>query len=407
VVIILVVIVVVAIILARMNQASKNRARMAPPPAPPVSQGGEQLDRVLAPALFVPKARNTWQLLEHLAQRDASLEPEDLRAHVIDTFYKLQRCWHERAYESMKSLLVPSLYTQHCNQLQSMVQNHEINVLDDLRLERVDIIHLSYLNLGDTCDFTALITARARDYYLDDRSGAWLRGDRAPTRFQEFWTFRRQGNSWLLSDIEQTLESDLLREENQVDLFTPNQLEEIYQGATSLSDPAEAGQGQEGHGLKAQLRRLAAQDRLWGQGLIKERVRDVFTHLLLAQEAGNPDAVRADEMTPEAAAAEQDKIRAWRDEGVHVQYRNLCVRKVEVIAARRLDDPADDEFTACIYAHAQKTLTGKGGALIKKDPDVRAFEAFWTFGRLDGQWKLKEVLPPEEGQRLLDAARRA
>ena len=29
------------------------------------------------------------------------------------------------------------------------------------------------------------------------------------------------------------------------------------------------------------------------------------------------------------------------------------------------------------------------------------FEEFWTLGRRDGQWKLKEVLPPAQGQQTL------
>jgi hypothetical protein len=31
---------------------------------------------------------------------------------------------------------------------------------------------------------------------------------------------------------------------------------------------------------------------------------------------------------------------------------------------------------------------------VVADECVRHFEEYWTFGRLDRQWKLKEVLPP-------------
>ena len=29
------------------------------------------------------------------------------------------------------------------------------------------------------------------------------------------------------------------------------------------------------------------------------------------------------------------------------------------------------------------------------------FEEFWTFGRLDEQWKLKEVVPPSFGKKMV------
>ena len=45
---------------------------------------------------------------------------------------------------------------------------------------------------------TPLISARARDYYVDDRTRGFLRGDQEPARFQEFWTFQWQGGNKLM-----------------------------------------------------------------------------------------------------------------------------------------------------------------------------------------------------------------
>jgi hypothetical protein len=50
---------------------------------------------------------------------------------------------------------------------------------------------------------------------------------------------------------------------------------------------------------------------------------------------------------------------------------------------------------ARIRAHAQKIMKVAGN-VIQKDDDVTAFEQFLTFGRLDGRWKLKEVVLPHE-----------
>jgi predicted lipid-binding transport protein (Tim44 family) len=120
----------------------------------------------------------------------------------------------------MKPLLMETLFNQHVSQLKGLVRNHEINRIDDLKVERVDIVNVRYTEKPDQREFTALITASARDYYVDDRANQFLRGDKNPSRFQEFWTFHRSGDQWLLREIEQAGESDILKDENFVETLT-------------------------------------------------------------------------------------------------------------------------------------------------------------------------------------------
>ena len=51
-----------------------------------------------------------------------------------------------------------------------------------------------------------------------------------------------------------------------------------------------------------------------------------------------------------------------------------------------------------ISAHAQQIIR-KGEQVIREEAYVSPFEEYWTFGRSDGQWKLKELLPPGKGKR--------
>jgi len=46
-----------------------------------------------------------------------------------------------------------------------------------------------------------LISARSRDYFADAKSGEVLRGDKKHYIYQEFWTFRRSADRWLVSRI--------------------------------------------------------------------------------------------------------------------------------------------------------------------------------------------------------------
>ena len=70
------------------------------------------------------------------------------------------------------------------------------------------------------------------------------------------------------------------------------------------------------------------------------------------------------------------------------------------ILVRNFVDNTRDEFTARISAHAQY-IVRQQGRIIRQDEYVSPFVEYWTFGRQNGEWKLKEVLPPAEGEKAL------
>jgi hypothetical protein len=131
-----------------------------------------------------------------------------------------------------------------------------------------------------------------------------------------------------------------------------------------------------------------------------ERARQVFLNVLLAQEAGDPASVKADELFPDVAEELKTDIRQRQEKGIRLEFRNLCVRKVELILVRNYADNNKDEYTVRISAHAQKFVT-QNGRTVSQEEYVTSFEQYWTFGRLDRQWKLKEILPPAEGQQMI------
>jgi predicted lipid-binding transport protein (Tim44 family) len=317
---------------------------------------------------------------------------------------KLQGCWQAREYGLMQPLLMPDLYAEHCAQLQGMRRNHEINKIDRLQVERVDIVNVRYGQNENDREFTALITASAQDYYVDDRDGDFLRGDTEPAQFQEFWTFQRLKTQWLLREIEQSRESDKLKEENFFEQFTDKGVEQVY-GKTAKGE-GEAGPWLEktvetkATRIERLLNFLVQTDKLWDRQAMLERARQAFTDVMLAREAGDPTAVHDDELFPAVALDLRQQIGKQRAGGLSVEYRNLCIRKAELILVRNFADSSKDEYTVRISAHAQKIIK-RGGAVISQDEYVMPFMEYWTFGRLDNQWKLKEVLPPARGEEAL------
>lgn len=362
----------------------------------------ENLDFVYDERAVALKADKTERLLEFLAKQDGTMDPKALRNAVSATFLQLQQCWQKRDLAPMKPLQMNSLYNQQCAQIQGMIRDHEINVIEGVQIERLDLVNLRYTHKPDLREFTALITARARDYYVDDRTQAFLRGDQAPATFQEFWTFQRQGDSWLLRQIEQSGESDVLKDENFVEMFTDRQLQGIYGPENSPGGPAgpwlEKSVETKANRIDRMLNFLVETDKMWNRDLILERARQVFLNVLLARGAGDPSAIKTDELFPDVAADLRAEIERNRLAGRSIEYRNLCVRKVELILLRNFSDNNEDEFTVRITAHAQQIIK-KYALVTMQDEDVMPFEQYWVFGRLDWQWKLKEVLPPAAGRK--------
>jgi predicted lipid-binding transport protein (Tim44 family) len=364
----------------------------------------ENLDYLYPPATIAKKAVKTEKLLDFLSRQDPSFASPELRKLAESTFRKLQECWGKREYGPMEPLLMHALFLQHADQLRGLTRNHEINRIDALRVEKVDIVNVRYTEKSDQREFSALVTASARDYYMDDRSQKYLRGDKSPARFQEFWTFQRSGDRWLLREIEQSGESDLLKDENFVEMLTDQTLKGIYgemAGKEGKAGPwLEKGAEAKATRIDRMLNFLVRTDKLWNRQQMIERARRVFLSVFLARESGDPAQAPEADLFGDVAESLRKQILQWRMEGTSVEYRNLCVRKAELILIRNFTDSANDEFTVRISAHAQKVVR-KGNQILSEQRYVTPFEEYWTFGRLDGVWKLKEVVQPARGETLI------
>ena len=364
----------------------------------------EDLDYVYSRFDIERKAGKTRKLLEFLARVDQTMAPDKLEAQAKSTFLELQKCWQARNYDPMKPLLMPDLYAEHCSQLSGLIANHEIDMISNLNVEHVDIVNVRYPQKENDREFTALITATARDYYVDDRTQEFLRGDQEPARFQEFWTFHRQGGAWLLREIDQSRESDALKEENFFEQFTDTGLNQVYDETAGKEGPAGPWLEKETLDKSTRIERLlnflVQTDKLWNRQAMLECARQVFLDVTLAREKGDPAAVPTAELFPDVATNLQGELVRLGGQGTQLEFRNLCVRKAELILVRNFSDNSKDEFTVRISAHAQRAVR-RNNLLISQDADVTPFVEFWTFGRLDNEWKLKEVLPPARGGELV------
>jgi predicted lipid-binding transport protein (Tim44 family) len=352
------------------------------------------------------KSEKTLKLLTFLSKQDKTVDPNTLKSMVHLTFLSLQDCWMKRKYAPMKKLLMPDLFRQHTAQIDGMIRNHEINRLDRLQILNIDFVNVRYTEKPNQREFTVLITASARDFYVDDRTRQYLRGDEEPQTFQEFWTFQLHEGTWLLREIEQSRESDYLEEENFCEFFTDTQIEKIYQDKVDnlgTAGPWLAKNVQEkSNQVDRMLNFLVQSNKIWDKQAMLNRVRLVFTNVHLAFEAGELNTETQAQLYPDLVEEFNESITAWKASGKTIEYRNFCVRKVEILLVKSFDDKSKNEFTARVSAHAQR-IQQQNDTIISKDEDVTLFEEYWTFGLLDQEWKLKEVMPKASKNEIISA----
>ncbi|MBI5724241.1 MAG: TIM44-like domain-containing protein [Planctomycetes bacterium] len=369
-----------------------------------INKTGENLDYCHSRPEIEAKSVKTAKLLEFISRTDLAWTPQKLADLAKKVFLKLQECWQNRDYGPMTNLMMAHLHAEHCKQIEGMRRNHEINKMENLAVKAVDIVHVRYTSKANDRQFAALITASARDYYVDDRTGKEIRGDDSSATFQEFWTFHWQDGAFLLGLIEQTRESDALKDEDFFEQFTDRQVESVTGQAVDKTGPAGPWLEKETISKATRIERmlnfLAETDKLWLRQAMLDRARDVFTRFYMAREAGAFGPELLADCFPEIAQYLQQESQDWKQKGLGFEYRNFCVRKVELVLVRNFRDNRMDEYVARISAHAQRVFK-EGGDIQKQDEYVTPFDEFWTFGRLDNAWKLKEIVPEGRGQKMI------
>lgn len=69
--------------------------------------------------------------------------------------------------------------------------------------------------------------------------------------------------------------------------------------------------------------------------------------------ADEPAQIPDADLFREVAESLRAQMQQWRMDGVTVEYRNICLRKAELILVRNFADPAKDEFTVRISARPE------------------------------------------------------
>ncbi len=363
------------------------------------------LDVVLDRGNVLRKSKKTEKLLAFIGKTDELWRPNKLASRARSLFLTMQDQWQERNYLPIRNELSPIIYKDHVRQLEGLRLNSEINVIENLKVLSIDLVNVRYTHKPEHREFTVLITASGKNYYIDERTRRVIRGDQREGTHQEFWTFQfePEKKTFILREIEQSSASDILADENFFEAFTDKGVEQVYgehadeQGEAGpwLDERAETKENK----IERLLNFLVQTDKSWYRRDMLEGARSLFLALILDKEKGTLSGDARKLVFPDFADYFDKHLAKAAKEKTRYEYRNLSVRKTELVLIRNYNDNTKDEFVVRIRAHAQKKIL-RDDRVWYEDPDVRVWQEYWVFGRHKGLWKLKRVLPEARGSAL-------
>lgn len=339
------------------------------------------------------KSSETRDILDALSVSEKDFSPALLEDLARSTFTAVQAAWQSRDHSPVKGLMMPHLFAAHNAKAESMKARGEINRLEDLRVHNIVFVHVRCPEGEDGRSFTALVSASARDYTLDERNGALVRGSRKERPFQEFWTFYRNEGRWALARIDQIGEMDFLNAPNlpagrrTAQEFAAKRGPASAGGAVALAAAASAAAAYRGG-------RPGKGDPAADRQKMEIAATLAFENIYSAWGANDPAGLSSDHVSGEALARLRKIMEARKAEGISFRFDRLAPRRAEIV----LVTPAAksplrlDEFTARINATAVRTMS-RNGKPLHSDEAPAPFTEYWVFGRQNDSWKLRDILP--------------
>lgn len=134
---------------------------------------------------------------------DTTWNQELIKSRIEIIFFKLQQSITERDLTQIKDYLTEKMYKKQTELIQHLIIKKKINKLESIKLVESTIISVTDF-IDDNKDiFTCHVNGKMINYFVDEKTQKIISGDNSHYKpFEELWYFTRQGNNWLLDDID-------------------------------------------------------------------------------------------------------------------------------------------------------------------------------------------------------------
>ncbi|MDP2865494.1 MAG: TIM44-like domain-containing protein, partial [Elusimicrobiota bacterium] len=332
------------------------------------------------------RAEATLDILRSLSRREPAFNPETLESLAREIFIRVQTAWQARDYTTLRGAMMPNLHAGHSAKVAAMKERGEINIMEDLHILHLDFVHVRCPREAEGRAFTALITASAKDYTINERTEFRNDALTTPSTFQEFWTFYQLNGSWALARIDQVGELDFLNAPNlpadpQSALAFPQGAADFQQAAgLAVLAAAAPPSYQPGELPPAEARKIAGPEGAhWDRQKMEIAATLAFESVYEAWGKNDTSLLRPEFVSAEALARLRKVMEARKAEGLAFEFDNLFTRRAEIV----LTSPAAkskihlDEFTARITATAVRAML-RNGKPLHRDAAPEPFTEYWV-----------------------------
>lgn len=151
-----------------------------------VPDSGDAVFRGEAPAIRIDSALA--EEIARLKSRDPGFNEQVFQDKISTAFFEIENSWCRRDMGPARLFLSDAVYSRFQLQLDEYLRNHTFNRLDELSLDRAEIVSIRSDENYDTID--VWIAATAKDYTVDE-SGKTVSGSNALKTWDEKWSFMR------------------------------------------------------------------------------------------------------------------------------------------------------------------------------------------------------------------------
>ncbi len=129
--------------------------------------------------------------IDDYKQIDTGFDEEEFKAKVSDMYVKFQNSWQKKDMDDLRPYLTDEFYAQCESGLDNYTRNNQTNIIDDIKVESVDLKGWWHDNTNDV--IVAELTTEITDYVINDNTGEVVRGNKdARRRMQYEWSLVRQ-----------------------------------------------------------------------------------------------------------------------------------------------------------------------------------------------------------------------
>lgn len=169
----------------------------------------EQEPAAVAPELDTVKWKSgrVHRLLNFLYESDRIWTEEQMKDTVRTMFIQVNTATEKRDLSGLTDV-APGLLSRLETSVQNLLANHQRIEKRNLAVRAIELVLVRNFSDNRKDEFTAWVSAQAQQMLVDEQKKQEIQGDSEVRDYEEFWTFGRNGNRWVLKAIDPGFKSD-------------------------------------------------------------------------------------------------------------------------------------------------------------------------------------------------------